>query len=161
MPFTTNGDFAKGCKTREEVMSAIRLAARHYFPRVKYVMVQAQMNNRKEYKLVFIGGKFAWMASIKKSACRSKAFSPAGHAVLKRWATTALEVFQKSCPESMCEGLVRVDIFQNNTGGFSINEFESFEADVESITREYNLYLSGLHDLRDFYVLKLQHALQL
>jgi len=61
MPFTTNKEFSKGCATPEQVLQAIRLAGRKYLPRMKYVMVQAQMDNRKEYKLVFIAGKFAWI----------------------------------------------------------------------------------------------------
>jgi len=160
MPFTTNKEFSKGCATPEKVLQAIRLAGRKYLPRMKYVMVQAQMDNRKEYKLVFIGGKFAWIAQINQTATHSTAFSNAPHTVLKHWAGVALKALKTSCPEAICDGLVRVDVFQsNNKLGFKVNEFESFEADVDCT--DFNVTSSGLLTLRDYYILKIQQALQL
>ena len=161
MPFTTNRDFAKGCNTIEKVLQAIRSAAHKYLPRIKYVMVQAQMDNRREYKIVFIAGKPLWIANISFKAPYSASFSPKGHKVIKQWATRALEALQESCPHVICDGLVRIDVFEKNGCGLAVNEFESLEADAPHCNADEKSYLDGLSTLTHYFLVKIQQALML
>ena len=159
MPFTTNRKFAHGATTAAKVIEVIQAAACKYFPRIRYILVQAAMSNQKEYKLVLIGGKVLWKSVVNHTPQRLAAFSPRGHKVLIKWAENALRALHRSCPQAICDGLVRVDIFQTISGSLVVNEFESFEADVDGTDREFGLQTQGLEILAEFYVAKFQKDL--
>lgn len=52
-----------------------------------------------------------------------------------------------------------MDIFQTISGSLVVNEFESFEADVDGTDREFGLQTQGLEILAEFYVAKFQKDL--
>ncbi len=67
----------------------------------------------------------------------SKTKSSFGHRRTTRketftFAASAVAALVQSCPASICDGLVRVDIFTNASGLLVVNEFESLEAEYGS-----------------------------
>jgi hypothetical protein len=129
MPFVTNGDKMHHCKTLEMVIHTIKnypiLASG-----IPYCMVQPRLENTKECKLVFIGGKFSHI--IPNSKGTGEGFCE--DCVLKAFAEVTISSIKSSCPETIIDGLFRVDIMKRANGNLVVNEFESLEAIAYSRT---------------------------
>ena len=138
MPYTTNGEFIRYCKTLNDILSALVLAAERYVQRVSYAIVQPCMLNRKEYKVVVLGGTARYVAHIERKCGNQRSFSRSPHSALFAFAENAVLALQHACPASLADGILRVDIFQNAEGRLVVNEFESLEACTYSkcITKE-------------------------
>ena len=112
-------------------------------------MIQACMHNRKEYKVVILGGQPAYVASVTGSGNKRSADgtnrSFATSDILLAFSRRSLERFVKNVPFAITDGLFRVDIFQTRQGKVVVNEFESLdanydgEATCESVTKTFLL----------------------
>lgn len=136
-PFTTNGFYVKFPKTYTNLLKCVNSACSNLLGTIPYVMVQACMHNRKEYKVVMLDGVAQYVASIlnhdkrKSQGGINKAFSFYPHARLFKFAEDAVEVAKQTIP-LISDGLFRVDIFETINGSLVVNEFESLEADFPS-----------------------------
>jgi hypothetical protein len=128
MPFTTNNEFVKFCRTYDEILTALDLAAERYAERVSYAIVQPCMWNRKEYKVVVLGGVAQYIAKIESKPGGQRSFSLRPHTALFAFAENAVKALGRDCPSSLSDGILRVDIFQTFDGRLVVNEFESLEA---------------------------------
>jgi hypothetical protein len=88
------------------------------------------MLNRKEYKVVVFNQEVQYISYNAKHA-KSKgtfAFSEAPHEKLFAFVHQVIQDLKSSCQSFMFDGLVRVDVFQNQCGDMVVNELESLEA---------------------------------
>ena len=93
---------------------------------VPFMMLQVRLDPVKEVKLVFMGGEFQY---IMASGVSNVYMSLKGHTTkqLIEFATSAIQRVSRH-DEYILDGVVRVDLFQNNDGKLVVNEFESLEA---------------------------------
>ena len=101
-----------------------------------YVLIQACMANRKEYKVVCLDSEPQYVANILTFGNMGTSFSCSPHVVLFDFVRNAIRALKSKVPGFMCEGLVRVDVFMRQDGRFVVNEFESFEASVCGIKHQ-------------------------
>jgi len=123
LPFVTNGDKMHTCKTLEMVVHTIEnypISASG----IPYCMVQPRLENTKEYKLVFVGETFSHIIPNAKGT--GEGFCDEN--LLKAFAVAAIVSIKSSCPETITDGLFRVDIMKRANGNLVVNEFESLEA---------------------------------
>jgi hypothetical protein len=125
-PFTTNCQFIRFCKDKATIFRYINIATKKFLYILPYVMLQACMANRKEYKVVVINQKALYVANDNKKS--GKSFSQFPHTELLKFAENAVIALKFNCPSAITDGLVRVDIFKTLNNGFVVNEFESLEA---------------------------------
>ena len=83
------------------------------------------MSNKKEYKVVCVNG-IACSLNLVNSVGVS--FSSPPHSSLFQFCENAISLLRERRPESITDGIVRVDVFQNREGKYIVNEFESLEA---------------------------------
>jgi len=83
------------------------------------------MLNKKEYKVVCVNGI---ACSLNLVASKGVSFSTPPHSSLFHFCEEAICLLRERCPESITDGIVRVDVFQNQEGRYIVNEFESLEA---------------------------------
>lgn len=127
-PYTTNSHYIRYPKTIDKVIDCIIVANKDLFGRIPYVMLQACMQNRQEYKVVLFNQQSLFVAQNARRARPSKAFSKRPHYKLLEFAETVVQDLKVKCPDFLFDGLVRVDIFQNQNGDMVVNELESLEA---------------------------------
>lgn len=134
MPYTTNSEFTRGARDYKQVVELLGLAARTYAARVDYAFVQPMMKNKKEYRVVVLGGSAKYVSTINKSVSgiKTQSFSTAPHASLFIFAENAVRALARACPSAITDYILRVDIFQRADGRLVVNEFESLEACVYS-----------------------------
>jgi hypothetical protein len=125
-PFTTNCQFIRYCKDKVAIENFIELATKKYLYILPYVMLQACMKNRKEYKVVVINQRALYLANHHKKIGTS--YSKFPHTALLNFAENAVVQLKLNCPSTITDGLVRVDIFKNANDELVVNEFESLEA---------------------------------
>jgi hypothetical protein len=125
-PFTTNCQFIRFCKDKVAIANVIGLATEKYLYILPYVMLQACMKNRKEYKVVVINQKALYLANHHRKVGTS--YSKYPHTALLNFAENAVASLKLNCPSTITDGLVRVDIFKNAYDKLVVNEFESLEA---------------------------------
>jgi hypothetical protein len=142
-PYTTNSHYIRYPKNFENVVQYIKNANRDLFETMPYVMLQPCMQNRKEYKVVLFNQEVQYLSyNPKKGSSISggtKSFSKPPHEELFSFAAEVVQDLKKECPAFICDGLVRVDIFQNQLGNFVVNEFESLEANYHASTQKESL----------------------
>ena len=112
--------------TTEAVYLALYETARHSGHRVPYAMIQPTLVNRKEYKVVVLGGKPAHICPTAKGV--AKAFSTPPE--IMQFAEDAVKELKKARPATIDDGLLRVDIMSTRDNRMVVNEFESLEAAV-------------------------------
>jgi hypothetical protein len=128
-PYTTNSEFVKFAKSFEDIFFSVNLATTKYFGNIPYMLLQPRMKNRKEYKVVVLNERPTYISyNPKDSGSDRKAFSKPPYTDLLEFADIALQKLKKNCPETISDGLIRVDIFQNENKKFIVNEFESLDA---------------------------------
>lgn len=97
-------------------------------------MIQACMFNRKEYKIVCLGGIPSYLVDIpyhgkkKHSSGINEDFSKPPHEHLFHFAAKAIKKFLLKFPSALINPNFRVDIFKTSSGKFVVNEFENLEA---------------------------------
>lgn len=146
-PFTTNGESVRFAKSLDRILYFLRAASKKYFGEIPYIMIQACMFNRKEYKVIVLAGAPIYVASIQGSGNKrstdgtNRSFS--NQDGLLEFTKHSLERILSRIPYAITDGLFRVDIFQNIHGQLVVNEFESLdanydgEAKFESLTKAY------------------------
>ncbi len=130
-PWTTNCDFVKYPKSESQVFRWLKFCCEEFYHIMPYIMLQACMSNRKEYKVIMLNREPVYLAeSIGQNI--GKSFSLYPHLNLFTFAKRALDTLCERLPCVLSDGLVRVDIFRNKDGMFVVNEFESLEANYYS-----------------------------
>lgn len=115
-------------KSFEDVIEGLHLMSGKFFGQIPYVMLQPCMKNRLEYKVICINGEAQYVSNIKRSTGTS--FSSHPHEALFQFAEDAiLRAKNSGCPGLIINGILRVDIFQNQRGDFIVNELESLDAE--------------------------------
>lgn len=137
-PFTTNSSYCKFAKTFDNLVSFLVTACRTDYGSIPYMMIQACMNNRKEYKVILLGGEPAYLARIAGHSSKrssngiNKAFSKPPHTEIMEFAKLSMQRCSQLCPNLLTDGLFRVDIFITIDKRLVVNEFESLEANYPS-----------------------------
>ena len=134
-PFSTNRRHISWPKSYEEVMECLVAKGNLLYGHIPYIMLQACMANKKEYKIVVLNKVARYVAY---NHCRQgKAYSFYPHEDILNFATHAVELLSLNCPFLIVDCLIRVDIFKNKHGNYVVNEFESLDANCWS-SRENN-----------------------
>jgi hypothetical protein len=131
-PYTTNSHYIRFVKNITDVVQKIANANTELFSTMRYVMLQACMKNRKEYKVVMFDEKVQYLGYNPYKRKNCFAFSKRPHEKLFAFAQEALLDLKTSCNDFISDGLVRVDIFINKSGDMVVNEFESLEANYHA-----------------------------
>jgi len=130
-PFVTMREGIRWCETTEQVVTNLAIATAKYGGRLPYTMIQPRLLNRKEYKVVVLGGKASHIipqcANGTMANGKEFNFFKTPESFL-HFAEMAVVCLAKRCPGSHVEGLIRVDIMETATGNMIVNEFESLEA---------------------------------
>jgi len=149
LPFTTNAEGLKFCKSIEEIVKMARKNARDFGHRMSYSMLQPCLENRKEYKVCLFDGKAAFVADINQRSTIGTSFSKFPHSDLKVFAEQACEILENFCEGALALPLLRVDIMKSRNG-LVINEFESIEACFFS--KQFETFELQAHDfLRQYW----------
>ncbi len=128
-----------------------------FYGRIPYVMIQACMFNRKEYKVVLAEGKAVYLASIaghnKKVSTGgiNKSFSSRPHHDLMEFAENVVIEVKSVCPFMITDGLFRVDVFEKLDHSYVVNEFEGFEANYPAGNNDANLNFGVTDFLRTYW----------
>jgi len=124
-PFTTNGEGVSFCKTKEDVLEALRRDQKKFAPRdINYLIVQPCLENAKEYKVVCLGGHPQYISKHSRSG-KGSAFSTR-HEVMT-FARKMLTIISENNQSVIVNMLCRVDVMMYKDK-LVVNEFESFEA---------------------------------
>ena len=130
--YVTNHKINKGLTTVSEILKEIdRQASNKYiFGYYPYVIVQVEMENWHEVKVVCFGGigKYVYLAVRANNLCVPEKLKEEKYDALLEFATSAINRLKETCPAFISDGLVRVDIFCDNFGNLKVNEIESLEA---------------------------------
>jgi hypothetical protein len=149
LPFTTNGEGLKFCKTTGDVINQARKNAADFGHRMSYSMLQPCLANRKEYKVTVVDGKATFVADINQRASLGEPFSQAPHRELKAFAEQCCDILESCCDGALIHPLLRVDIMQTRNG-IVVNEFESIEACFYS--KQFDKFELQTHDyLRQYW----------
>jgi len=127
LPFTTNGEGLKFCKSLEDITHFARKNAHEFGHRMSYSMLQPCLKNRREYKVCIVDGKASFVADINQRSGVGEPFSKAPHTNLKVFAEQACEILENFCQGALVLPILRVDVMMTHNG-LAINEFESIEA---------------------------------
>lgn len=94
-----------------------------------YTMIQPCMQNRREYKVIYIPSKQTQYIVPRSARCgHGTSFSSRPHTRLFDFVRRSVDVFREHCPHAITDGLFRVDVFQTKLGDLVVNEFESLDA---------------------------------
>jgi hypothetical protein len=124
-----------------------------------YIMMQPMMVNLKEYKIVLFNGKVCYIAQSPSSYKHGFAFSDKNNInEMMLFAEKTIQSCFAKCPYMIIDGLVRVDVFETQDGRLVVNEFESLEAQHDSIKAEENGLMNM--NLDEYWFEKLQMYLK-
>ena len=115
---------------------------------IPYALIQPRMRNRKEYKVVLFNCHAQYVADISTGSNHkgSIIFSHAPHSELVDFAVQAALLLSKTCSFFICDGIVRIDVFQTMQGKLVVNEVESLEANYSSRNHLNQLRMRNLLD---------------
>lgn len=132
MPYTTNHEYVHKAKTYSALLKRLQHAGKTYAERVSYAIVQPYMRNKKEYRVVVLGGKAEYVVNLQNGAkgVVNKAFSLAPHKGLFKFVQTSVRMLKRACPATLSDCVLRVDVFQRADLRLVVNEFESLEARI-------------------------------
>jgi hypothetical protein len=149
--WTTNSSFRKYCHSIEEVLENLILGCTRFIDVMPYLIVQACMRNKREYKVVVLNKIPRYLAE--STSTKGVSFSSDPHDRLFSFAKNAVSELCNVCPYVISDGLIRVDIFQNETGCLIVNEFESMEGNFYGCSNQAmegenftNLYLADYYE---------------
>ena len=97
---------------------------------IPYLMLQVKLWDKSEVKIVFLGGRFHHILSSSTKSVVTKLINHKQIDVVK-FAAHALQTLSSS-KKFILDGLVRVDVFQDQNGKLVINELESLEANYHT-----------------------------
>lgn len=127
LPFITNSEGLKFCRSHIEVLQEARRHATTFGHRMAYSLLQPCLANRKEYKVVLFDGVASYVADINQRKTLGKSFSTSPHSELKCFAEKVCEVFESRCDDALIQPILRVDVMESKNG-LVVNELESLEA---------------------------------
>jgi hypothetical protein len=99
--------------------------------RMSYVMLQPCVPNQMEIKVACWNGDAPFIARRNRGGVQSRSFVDTTDEDVLVFATNAIARLKHSDPNSILNGLARVDIFQLPNKKLVVNEFESLEAEYE------------------------------
>jgi len=136
-PFVTVHEGMRFCSSHDDVRSCLAVTTANFAGRLPYTMIQPKLLNRKEYKVVVLGGVASHIIPQKANGitCPGRAFASGPE--INHFAEMAVRSLAKCCPSSIVDGLVRVDVMVTHCGNLIVNEFESLEAVFEPSEREH------------------------
>jgi hypothetical protein len=132
-PFTTNSQrFKRFVATAAEAIAHIKSVHKKIFGpcptsnAIPYMMLQVKVLKNCEAKIVFLNGVYHHFLSPSTHMTTGsfEGFTKDG---IINFASEAFSALSRN-DEYILDGLVRVDLFQNNEGLLVVNEFESLEA---------------------------------
>lgn len=126
LPYHTNGVGLHFCKDPQAVFDAIRILSVGYANAI-YCMLQPCLANRKEYKVILLGGTARYVADIKQRGGLGEPFSMSPHTDILCLAEKAGELLEARCLGANIHPILRVDVMQSKNG-YVVNEFEGLEA---------------------------------
>jgi hypothetical protein len=134
LPFTTNGEGRRPCRSIEKLLDAVRTTIINFEGRIPYFMVQPRLRNRMEYKVIVLNGSPKYICPKFQCPGNTRAFSKVPHTRqdILDFAKLAVMHLHRACPAAITSFMLRVDIMESNDGRFIVNEFESLEAMFES-----------------------------
>lgn len=104
--------------------------------KVPYLILQERVFDISEVKVIFLGCKFSHIADVGKNTKHSLPNFSTNEIV--EFASASLQLLRDTLGYSIVDGLVRVDVFQSNSGHLVVNEFESLDANYECRKVAYN-----------------------
>lgn len=107
----------------------MKLARVQYLGQLPYMLLQPRLKNSKECRVVCLKRKAQYIADINVGSAGLK-FGESKD--IMKFAERAVNTLRKNCPQSITDGLVRVDVMSFSDGRFVVNEFESLEANFNS-----------------------------
>jgi len=152
LPYHTNGVGLHFCKDKEAVFNALRLLCLGY-ANSEYAMLQPCLSNRREYKVVLLGGTARYVSDINQRDGLGVPFSSPPHLDILRLAEMAGEMLEARCVGANITPLLRVDIMQS-ANGLVVNEFEGLEACYYSKTINHEFHTTSF--LEEFWFQTLQ-----
>jgi hypothetical protein len=126
-PFVTNARVAfpiTTLKILDNLGTVVKKIYSSEMINIAYTMLQPRMGNRFENKVVCWNGKALYISERKRAGGAQYATD----AQLFEFAEHAIDTLHIKCPYAILDGLVRVDIFENQNNRLLVNEFESLEA---------------------------------
>ena len=106
------------------------------FGYIHYAIIQPQLKNTNEAKIVCFNGKAMFINIIKRGKGRSPfvANTTAGVQRLFRFAEQVIARLRITCPQLNTQQLIRIDTmgFSDDQGSFIVNEVESYESMLTS-----------------------------
>lgn len=138
-PYSTNRHNIMWPKSYEDILSCLTIASYKHYGKLPYIMLQACMSNKREYKIVAIQGIPQYVAKIAK-ASSGQSFSTHPHVALFEFAAKAIQRAKLGCPGLVTDGLLRVDIFITMSGKLVVNELESLDAEYAPNSRRDQNY---------------------
>ena len=132
LPFSTNSQHKRGVTNVEGILRAIRSFIRKdnvggYIP---YAMIQPEIIDNTEAKVVCFGGKAIFLEAHKKGKSGRSPFRDIDESCLRTFAEHVIACLKRRCPELCARQVLRVDIFGfvDYPGEFICNEVEGYEA---------------------------------
>ena len=132
LPFSTGGLQRSFCKNVAGIFRAIRRFVNKdniggYVP---YAIIQPEIKDNAEAKVVCFNGKAEYLEKIKKSKTGRSPFGGVAEQTLFDFAEHVISCLTKSCPALCTRQVLRVDIFgfKDYPGEFICNEVEGYEA---------------------------------
>jgi hypothetical protein len=126
-PFTTNSGYVKFPKTLTALKASLKLACHDLYGKIPYVMVQPRLFNRRESKVVCIGGVPSYICAVAANHATGPVFATPREIIA--FAQKAIDKARIKLPHLLYQGLFRVDVMCRQKGRkLIVNEFESLEA---------------------------------
>jgi hypothetical protein len=99
-----------------------------------YFMIQPIMSNRKEYKVILFNHKALYISGSPTQTL-GHSFSKENLDSILTFSENALRACKTYCPYMITDGLIRIDIFENQKNLMIVNEIESIEAKYPHATK--------------------------
>jgi hypothetical protein len=132
LPFSTGGLQRSFCQKVKGIYAALRRFIKRdrvggYIP---YAIIQPEIRDNAEAKVVCFNGKAEFLEKIKKSKSGRSPFGNVSERTLFDFAEHVISCLTRSCPAICTKQILRVDIFgfKDYPGEFICNEVEGYEA---------------------------------
>jgi hypothetical protein len=99
-----------------------------------YFMVQPMMSNRREFKIVLFNHRALYI-SASPTQTLGFAFKKENMEYIFKFSEYALNVCKEKCPHMITDGLIRIDVFENQNNNLIVNEIEGLEAKYDHATK--------------------------
>lgn len=145
-PYTTNQVY-RAIKSFEDVIIQFKYLKKKWSMVIPYVFLQACLSNRMEYNVVCLNGVALYEAKIDRSAKPEISFDDIAPATERKvFAETVIRTLSVNRPETLTNGLFRVDIMWcDYLSKMIVIELESLEANHSPAFRDNQIYFQ-LHE---------------